>query len=142
MTRRDRRGREPHLGSAHPDGSVRPSPERGRREFVAILVAAVLIQVLIGTVATVRGDAIAWGSLAKRPLLLCGLWIVAIATKRVGHVLLVAWFAFLAVMYAYGGFVASYATLMVLRWIAAAFFAFGAVRLATGAHIRAYRDDR
>jgi hypothetical protein len=121
---------------------VRPSPERGRREFVAILVAALLIQVLIGTMATLRGDTIAWGSLAKRPLLLVALWIVAIASKRVGHVLLVAWFAFLAVMYAYGGFAAGYATLMVLRWIAAAFFAFGAVRLATGAHIRAYRDDR
>lgn len=118
---------------------MEPNPRKGRRELVAILVAAVLIQMSIGAMASLRGDTIAWGSLVHRPLLLGGLWIAAIVAKRLGHVLLTAWFAYLALMYFYGGFVASYAALMIMRWIAAVFFAWSAVRLATSAHIRAYR---
>lgn len=112
---------------------------QGRRELAAIVAAAVLLQVLIGTVATVRGDAVAWGSLLHRPLMLGALCIAAMVIPRLGLVLLIGWFAFLAAMYAYGGFAASYATLAVLRGAASAFFAWGAVRLATSARIRAWR---
>lgn len=112
---------------------------QGRRELAAIIVAAVLLQVLIGTVATVRGDVIAWGSLLHRPLTLCALWVAALVIPRVGWLLLTGWFAFLAVMYAYGGFVAGYAMLALLRWTAAIFFGWGTVRLATSPRIRALR---
>lgn len=112
---------------------------QGRRELAAIVAAAVLLQVLIGTVATVRGDAIAWGSLLHRPLILCALWIAALVVPRVGWLLLTGWFAFLAVMYAYGGFAAGYATLALLRWTAAVFFGWGTARLVTSARIRALR---
>lgn len=121
---------------------MEPNSRQGRRELVATLAAAVLIQVSIGAMASLRGDTIAWGSLVHRPLLLGGLWIAAMVTKRLGYVLLTAWFAHLALTYFYGGFVASYTALMIMRWIAAVFFAWSAVRLATSVHIRAYRHRR
>ncbi|HEX6036544.1 hypothetical protein [Longimicrobium sp.] len=116
-----------------------PDARQGRRELAAIITAAVLLQVLIGTVATVRGDVIAWPSLLHRPLTLCALWIAALVIPRVGLLLLTGWFAFLAVMYACGGFVAGYATLAVLRWTAAVFLGWGTARLVTSARIRALR---
>lgn len=118
--------------------AMHPS-RQGRRELTIIVIAAVLLQVLIGTVATVRGDGVAWGSLLHRPLVLCGLWIAALLVPRVGLLLLTGWFAFLAVMYAYGGFAAGYALLAVLRWAAAVFWGWGTVRLATSPRIRAWR---
>jgi uncharacterized membrane protein YhaH (DUF805 family) len=121
---------------------VRPNSRLGRREYLAIIGAAVLIQVLIGGVASVRGESVAWGSLVKRPLLLLALSIAAIATRRLGHVLLIAWCSFLAVMYVYGGFLASYTLLRCMRWFAAIVFGLAAIRLATSVHIRAYRQER
>jgi uncharacterized membrane protein YhaH (DUF805 family) len=122
--------------------SVRPNSERGRREYLAIIGTAVLIQVLIGSVASLRGDSIAWGSLVQRPLLLGALSIAAIFTKRWGHLLLIAWCSFLAVMYLYGGFAASYTMLRSLRWFAAIILGACAMRLAASEHIGAYRQAR
>ena len=115
---------------------------RGRREFIALISAAVLIQVLIGALATSRGHSVAWGSLVHRPLFLAALSFAALTTKRLGYLLLIAWVSFLAVMYAYGGFAASYTALRSMRWMAAAFFAWSAVRLMTSVYIRAYRSER
>ena len=116
--------------------------ERGRREFVAIIIAAVLIQMLIGAVGSFRGDSIAWGSLLHRPLMLGALCIAAMVTRRSGYIALTAWFAWLGSQYVYGGFNASYNLLRIMRWIAAIFFLWSTVRLATSVHIRAHRDER
>jgi uncharacterized membrane protein YhaH (DUF805 family) len=94
---------------------------------------------LLGAVATINGDSVAWGSLVQRPLLLGALSITAVASRRLGFVLLTGWFSFLALMYVYGGFAAGYPALMGMRWIAAVFFGWGATRLATSVHIHAYR---
>ena len=115
--------------------------ERGRREFVAIIIAAVLIQMLIGAVGSVRGDSIAWGSLLHRPLILGALYIAAMVTRRSGYIALTAWFALLGSQYVYGGFNASYDLLRIMRWIAAIFFLWSTVRLATYVYIRAHRDE-
>jgi hypothetical protein len=118
------------------------TPGRGWREFSSIVTAAVFAHVTIGTVATLRGDAVAWGSLVRAPLIIAGLVLLALATRRLGFMLLTSWFAVLTLMYAYGAYNASYTLLSVLRFSAAVFFAWAAVRLATSAIIHALRDSR
>ena len=119
---------------------TQPNVQQGRREIVAIVVAGVMIQALVGTVASLRGDSVAWGSLVHRPLLLIALGIAALTVRRLGYLLLLAWCCFLAVVYVYGGFAASYVLLMILRWLAAVVFGWSAVRLTTSVHVRAYRS--
>jgi hypothetical protein len=117
--------------------TAQPSHQRGRREFLAIVIAGLMLQVLIGAVATVGGTSVAWGSLVHRPLLLIALGIAAYAT-RIGYPLLIAWCSYLAITYMYGGFIASYPLLTSMRWTAGIFFGFSAFRLTTTGHMRAY----
>jgi hypothetical protein len=116
--------------------------DRGWREAAGIVTAAVMTHVIIGTVASLRGDLVAWGSLVRAPLIIAGLVVVALATRRVGYLLLTAWFALLALMYLYGAYNAASGLLSALRLVAATFFAWGAVRLATSADIDALRRAR
>jgi hypothetical protein len=116
--------------------------ERGRRELVAIVLFAACTHVTIGTVATLRGNVIAWGSLVRAPLILAVLLAAALATKRIGYLLLTTWFAIVALIYMYGVFAAGYILLSGLRAFAAIYFGWSAVRLATSTEIRAYRQSK
>jgi hypothetical protein len=116
--------------------------ERGRRELVAIVLIAACIHVAIGTVATLRWDVIAWGSLVRAPLILAMLLAAAMATKRIGFLLLTTWFAIVTLMYMYGVFAAGYPLLSGLRSLAAIYFGWSAVRLTTSTQIRAYRQAK
>lgn len=101
-----------------------------------------MTHVAIGAVASLQGDLIARGSLVRAPLIIAGFVVVALAARRVGYLLLTAWFALLALMYAYGAYNAGSGLLSVLRLGAGAFFAWGAVRLATSADFDALRRAR
>ncbi len=116
--------------------------EQEPHEFRAIVIAAILISMSIGSVATLRGDSVAWGSLVHRPLMFGAFYVAALVVgRRAGFIALTAWFGVLGLQYVYGGFNASYLLLRILRWMAAVFFLWSTVRLATSLYSQTQGDE-